>query len=138
MTEQGLEDSIAKHGWIALPPDEAENVGRVAIFKGKYLHGVVGGHPKYPHRDAKRKTLMIAFWEDVKIRPSLFQTPGACRPLPAGPKWVEQISKPIPNLKVRDNAPVPVPLQFVKPFFVAVNGDKLENMEMPEYDTIFQ
>ena len=155
MTEQGLQDKLATHGWMALPPSEERHVGRVAIFKGSYLHGVVGGNPLYPHRDAKRKvlffcsfrfvfvfspaqTLMIAFWEDVKIRPSLFQTPGACRPLPVGPGWVAEVCKPIPNLAPRVGEMLPVPLQFVKPFFASVTGADLEAMDMPEYDSIFQ
>lgn len=32
----------------------------------------------------------------------------------------------------------PVALQYVEPFFVTVNGGDLNQMEMPEYDSIFQ
>ncbi len=83
MTEQRIGDPIATHGWMVCPPALESQVGRIAAFRGKYLHGVVQGHPKCKTREARRKTLMIAFWEDVKIRPSLFEAPGSCRPIPS-------------------------------------------------------
>jgi hypothetical protein len=57
------------------------------VFDGRYLHGVIPGRgaaPRLPRdhparvagftpstsdRDARRITLMVAFWDDVKTRP---------------------------------------------------------------------
>jgi hypothetical protein len=141
MTEQRLGEPIATHGWLVPVPERAEQMGRVAAFRGAYLHGVVGGHPHCEaRRDARRKTLMIAFWEDVKIRPSLFETPGACRPLPASrPAWLAEMERPV--AEPGEGAPgahVPVSLLFVKPFFASVEGKDLATMEMPPYESVFQ
>ncbi len=140
MTEQRLGDPIATHGWLVSPPSDAAQVGRVAAFRGAYLHGVVGGPPAQRARPgARRKTLMIAFWEDVKIRPSLFETPGACRPLPASrPPWLAEMERPEAQLGPPAGSRAPVPLLFVKPFFASVHGRDLATMEMPPYDSVFQ
>ena len=73
---------LARRGWLVEPVG-----GRVAVFDGRYLHGVVPGRgpgPRLPRdhparvagftpstsdRDARRITLMVAFWDDVKTRP---------------------------------------------------------------------
>jgi hypothetical protein len=139
MTEQRLGEPIATHGWLVPVPEQVAQVGRVAAFRGAYLHGVVGGHPAHlARRDARRKTLMIAFWEDVKIRPSLFETPGTCRPLPAShPAWLAEMERPLAELEPV-GARVPVPLFFVKPFFASTEGKELTTMEMPPYESVFQ
>jgi hypothetical protein len=82
---------------------------------------------------------MFAFWEDVKIRPSLFQTPGACRPLPMGPKWVSLVAQPVQHLQPRlKEELVAVPLRYVKPFFVTVAVEDLALMDMPGKNSLFE
>ena len=73
---------LAQRGWLVEPV-----AGRVAVFDGRYLHGVVPGRgpaPRLPRnhvgraagfspcssdRDARRITLMVAFWDEMKARP---------------------------------------------------------------------
>lgn len=138
VTEQGVGDPMARRGWLIVPPER--DVGRVAVLRGRYLHGVVGGHPRAPVPAAgRRKTLMLAFWEDVKIRPSLFQTPGACRPLPLGTKWVPEIERGVAELRRDPAAPRLVPLDCVEPFFqsVVASGQDASAQAVP-YEQVFQ
>lgn len=81
---------LARRGWLVEPVG-----GRVAVFDGRYIHGVIPGRgsgPRLPRdhparvagftpstsdRDARRITLMVAFWDDVKTRPG---GDGECHP----------------------------------------------------------
>jgi methyl-CpG-binding domain protein 4 len=60
--------------------------GRVAVFNGDYLHGVVPGRiaddgfdPEFASR--RRITLMISFWEDMDVHHS-WTPAGSARPFP--------------------------------------------------------
>ena len=63
---------LARNGWLVAPV-----AGRVAVFDGECLHGVMPGRglvSKRVSRDGfepRRVTLMIAFWRDVEIRGAL-------------------------------------------------------------------
>jgi hypothetical protein len=63
---------LARNGWLVAPV-----AGRVAVFDGECLHGVMPGRglvSKRVSRDVfepRRVTLMIAFWRDVEIRGAL-------------------------------------------------------------------
>ena len=65
---------LARNGWLIAPV-----AGRVAVFDGECLHGVLPGRGLVSKRVSKeqrffeprRVTLMIAFWRDVDIRGAL-------------------------------------------------------------------
>ena len=70
---------LATAGWMALPERN-----RLLMFDGGLLHGVVPGNGVAPYDEAggaaRRVTLMIAFWGDIRARPS--PAPAAARPFP--------------------------------------------------------
>ena len=92
---------------------------------------VIAGSP--PDPKARRTTLMIAFWKDIKLRPSISQTPGPCRPLPYGPKWVKQITK---RIEMPETRPKKLSLDYVEPFFHRISSSADD--AMPEYEEIWQ
>mgnify|MGYP001797872047 FL=1 len=65
---------------------------RLCAFRGKFLHGVIPGHPeqqphqthrhRQPQQQSRRITLMIAFWETITIR-SPTATHRSARALPS-------------------------------------------------------
>ncbi len=50
------------------------------MFDGSVLHGVLPGRGPAAAPGARRVTLMVAFWRDLKLRPG--DKPGAARPFP--------------------------------------------------------
>ena len=84
VTDQtGTSKRLASRGWLVEPRG-----GRVAVFDGRYLHGVIPGRgpsPRLPRNhpgraagffpcgrsdcDARRITLMVAFWDEFAARP---------------------------------------------------------------------
>eukprot|EP00927_Polykrikos_kofoidii_P073131 TRINITY_DN69204_c0_g1_i1.p1 TRINITY_DN69204_c0_g1~~TRINITY_DN69204_c0_g1_i1.p1 ORF type:complete len:609 (-),score=81.90 TRINITY_DN69204_c0_g1_i1:202-2028(-) len=102
VTDQRLGDkSLARKGWLAHP-----RVGRLVVFDGSVLHGVVpawGESPAVSSPGARRVTWMVAFWR--KISSQAFGEDGlsgSSRPLPdpmapfvAGPRtytWHMQLA----------------------------------------------
>jgi methyl-CpG-binding domain protein 4 len=72
---------LASRAWLVYP-----KTGRVAVFNGDYLHGVVPGRvaddgfdPEFASR--RRITLMISFWEDMDVHHS-WTPAGSARPFP--------------------------------------------------------
>jgi hypothetical protein len=121
-------------GWMLFPPNCESKVGRVAVFDGAYLHGVVGGNRFAKSEDSpKRTTLMIAFWRDVKVRPSLSGKPGSCRPIDPDQNWVKDISKFKGKMEGEKNVEKVRPA-YVKPFFQTV--DRAETVV--DYESVFQ
>lgn len=107
---------LAKRGWLVEP-----NAGRVAVFDGRYLHGVIPGRgpcPRLPRdhparaggfspcssdRDARRITLMVAFWADATFRckpggdgsdPRASFPKGSARPFPDPKLYLGDRSRP--------------------------------------------
>eukprot|EP00929_Paragymnodinium_shiwhaense_P104386 TRINITY_DN68764_c0_g1_i1.p1 TRINITY_DN68764_c0_g1~~TRINITY_DN68764_c0_g1_i1.p1 ORF type:complete len:567 (+),score=75.09 TRINITY_DN68764_c0_g1_i1:65-1765(+) len=82
MTDQRLGDSsLATHGWLAHP-----KTGRLVVFDGTVLHGVIPGRgmpPAAAASDARRVTWMVAFWPEISLRPfGEDGLAGSSRPLP--------------------------------------------------------
>ena len=81
MTDQCLGDrGLAQNGWLAFP-----KLNRLVIFDGQVLHGVIPGrgHPTAKSSSGankKRVTVMVALWDDIRIRNG--NGPGAARPMP--------------------------------------------------------
>ncbi|KAL3913917.1 MAG: hypothetical protein SGARI_000405 [Bacillariaceae sp.] len=98
----------------------------------------------------RRVTLMLAFWKDIKIRPS--NTPGAARPWPIPnddnnsnskndviPSWATKL-----NAKVDDTSTATPPsCTWAQPVSIGnvyedLEGRPLSNNTMPEYEQVFQ
>lgn len=78
VTDQGFTDQhLARHGWMVFPQQN-----RIAMFDGRYLHGVIPGRGCSPNPGERRVTFMIAFWRDITVRPSEKGEPGSARPFP--------------------------------------------------------
>ncbi|KAF6257420.1 hypothetical protein COO60DRAFT_1227496 [Scenedesmus sp. NREL 46B-D3] len=77
VTDQLLGGPLATKGWLAYPA-----TNRFIMFDGKYLHGVIPGRGPSPAPDARRTTLMMAFWKELKCRTPPGTGVGACMHMP--------------------------------------------------------
>ncbi|CAE8668041.1 unnamed protein product, partial [Polarella glacialis] len=131
VTDQRLsDDSLATKGWLVYPKP-----GRLAIYDGSYLHGVVPGRGEPPASAAgaaqpRRITWMLAFWRQIKQRP--FEEDGlagSSRPLPdpaaafeTGTRrftWHQKLALPLPGL-LGDEAAAKLPLPSPVPMHMGV------------------
>ena len=148
MTDQRLGDTeLAQNGWMAFPKRN-----RLVVFDGSVLHGVIPGRGYVGQR--KRVTLMVALWEDIRIREG--DEPGAARPLPRVnqqtksapiPEWYEKLTTQDGKQKGKStNAKTEVPHHVpdqVAPIrlmsvFTTSSGKNIKEGRMPHYDTVFQ
>ena len=148
MTDQRLGDTeLAQNGWMAFPKRN-----RLVVFDGSVLHGVIPGRGYVGQR--KRVTLMVALWEDIRIREG--DEPGAARPLPRAnqqtksapiPEWYEKLTTQDGKQKGKStNAKTEVPHHVpdqVAPIrlgsvFTTSSGKNIKEGRMPHYDTVFQ
>lgn len=118
-------------------------MGRIAAFDGRVLHSVVGGAPAHAPADgAKRLSLMFAFWRSVKVRPSLSEDKGACRPLPVGSRRYTFQQELVPEVEASamrvQTPPRALEPVFVAPVFQACDGRAASVADMPEYERVFQ
>ena len=75
VTDQHIDgEDLAQTGWLAFPKKN-----RLVIFDGAVLHGVIPGRG-YVDSTKTRTTLMVALWDDIRVRSG--DGPGAARPLP--------------------------------------------------------
>lgn len=71
--------SLATRGWLVHPRD-----GRIVVFDGDYLHGVIPGRPDVApanEEDARRVTVMFSFWDDMETHET-WKPKGSARPFP--------------------------------------------------------
>jgi len=84
VTNQRLgDDSFASQGWLVYPKQ-----GRLAVYDGSVLHGVLPGYGVQPEGlapGARRVTFMVAFWREITMRPF-------------GPDGLAGSSRPLPDL----------------------------------------
>ena len=109
---------------------------RLVAFDGRFLHGVIPGKS---YRKGRRVTLMMAFWEDIKIRSGV--GPGSARPFPATnmPVWASQLTSPA----IRECGDYtscvetsPIKLDVI---YETLDGKPWKRgMGMPSYDQVFQ
>lgn len=148
MTDQRLGDTeLAQNGWLAFPKRN-----RLVVFDGSVLHGVIPGRGYVGQR--KRVTLMVALWEDIRIRKG--DEPGAARPLPRVnqqtksapiPEWYEKLTTQDGKQKGKSTNATTEGLQHVpdqvEPIrlgsvFTTSSGKNIKEGRMPHYDTVFQ
>ncbi len=134
VTNQKLSDEkLATKGWMSSPKPY-----RLVAFDGRYLHGVVPGKGI---REGRRVTLMLAFWDDIKIRRGLGK--GSARPFPKNvlPPWANQLVKPDSGAGKAGNqyenckSVEPIELDRV---YETLEGKAWNKQEMPAYDEVFQ
>ena len=143
VTNQTLKDTkLANRGYLVHP-----KARRVVAFDGTVLHGVIPGKD-FVEGGGRRVTLMLAFWNSIRIRPS--STPGAARPFPKIdediPDWLKYlISYPKGGKEHSHHSNSKRQKQkLAKPIVVDRVYESLEgnawsqDQGMPEYDEMFQ
>ena len=91
VTQQRRGDSVlGQTGWLGYP-----SAGRLLVFDGGVLHGVIPGRCPSPAPGQRRVTLMVAFWDGIDILPG--DNPGASRPFPPldrpdTPDWASRLA----------------------------------------------
>ena len=135
VTNQKLTDSrVATQGWLAHPRSQ-----RLVVFDGRYLHGVVPGKGV---RDGRRVTLMMAFWDDIRIRDG--DGPGSARPFPTSAinntsSWASQLVTPLSDSSCSDESCVETdPIQLDTIYETLDGKPWKKGMCMPSYDEVFQ
>lgn len=137
VTNQKLTDSnVATQGWVAHPRSQ-----RLVVFDGRYLHGVVPGKGV---RDGRRVTLMMAFWDDIRIRDG--DGPGSARPFPTPTinvtsSWASQLVTLLPdnsNNISYESCVETDPIQLDTIYETLDGKPWKRGMGMPSYDEVFQ
>ena len=143
VTDQHIDgDALAQTGWMAFPKEN-----RLVIFDGAVLHGVIPGRG-FVESSKTRTTLMIALWDDIRIRTG--DEPGAARPFPTGgkggdekiPEWCESLTGKLEKSKTKTaEGKVNVP-ELINSVQVNHVWTDLEDQEIgsskPHYDKVFQ
>jgi hypothetical protein len=137
VSNQKLTDSkVATQGWLAHPRSQ-----RLVVFDGRVLHGVVPGKGV---REGRRVTLMMAFWDDIKIRDG--DEPGSARPFPTPAinvtsSWASQLVTPLPgnsNNISHESCVETDPIQLDTIYETLDGKPWKRGMGMPSYDEVFQ
>ena len=137
VSNQKLTDSkVATQGWLAHPRSQ-----RLVVFNGRVLHGVVPGKGV---REGRRVTLMMAFWDDIKIRDG--DEPGSARPFPTPAinvtsSWASQLVTPLPgnsNNISYESCVETDPIQLDTIYETLDGKPWKRGMGMPSYDEVFQ
>jgi hypothetical protein len=162
--------TLANHGWLVHP-----TVNRLTVFNGSVLHGVIPGHGvleapagRYASQESStrscsavvpafRVTFMVAFWDDIHIRPGIRQ--GAARPFPllsdeqecveTASRWTSAV-RPISLPQTPPSSRTVLPTR-VEPVWVAVQGaeasinssrkstqQRQKPFQLPPYEKCFQ
>jgi hypothetical protein len=134
VTNQKLTDiRVATKGWIAHPRPQ-----RLVAFDGRCLHGVVPGKG---FREGRRVTLMMAFWEDIRIRRGV--GPGSARPFPTNENqsWASHLVSPLADSDGYSDYESCVETDPIKldMIYETLDGRPWKRgMGMPCYDEVFQ
>jgi hypothetical protein len=136
VTNQRLTDAtFARRAWAAFP-----RRGRMVLFNGDLLHGVVPGKGLPPTgADGRRVTVMVALWEHVTIREG--SGPGAARPLPPpeSTPWCAALTRPFDDPTMEATQPRQVPPLVLEPVWVTVDGAAMPaGQRLPPYEKSFQ
>lgn len=135
VTNQKLSDEkLATKGWMSSPKPY-----RLVAFDGRYLHGVVPGKGA---REGRRVTLMLAFWDNIKIRRGLGK--GSARPFPKNvlPLWANQLVQAEDSSTGKagdqyENCKSAEPIELDR-VYETLEGKAWNKQEMPAYDEVFQ
>jgi hypothetical protein len=91
VTDQRVEAAspLTHHGWLVHPA-----ANRMVCFDGSLLHCVLPGQGPSPASDARRVTLMVAFWkEDPRAPPTPSPSSTA-----GGLRWPTLLTQPLPGV----------------------------------------
>jgi hypothetical protein len=115
--------------------------GRMVVFDGKVLHGVVPGKSTSAKTNDRRVTVMFAFWRRIRVREGDGR-PGAARPFPVQPEWSRQLRKPLSAAGTGDDDHTTTqckPLTLDHVYESVLDGKAwTRNMGFPDYEQIFQ
>mmetsp|Transcript_25399 Transcript_25399/g.53113 ORF Transcript_25399/g.53113 Transcript_25399/m.53113 type:complete len:443 (-) Transcript_25399:2-1330(-) len=132
VTNQKLSDiRLASKGWMAHPKQK-----RLVAFDGRYLHGVVPGKG---FQQGRRVTLMLAFWENIKIREG--HGPGSARPFPDNnlPEWAQHLVAPFDEDGDNYGSCVETAPVKLDRIYETLDGKaRKRGTGMPTYDEVFQ
>eukprot|EP00760_Papus_ankaliazontas_P037389 PhM_4_TR8463/c2_g1_i1/m.47217 len=143
LMEQQLRDKkLAQNGWLIYP-----RTNRLVVFDGTMLHGVLPGRG-VPTSDpsARRATLMLALWKDIRVRRE--QKHGSARPLPLQqappPRWlsdlVDDCDKLIdPRVGTHRGGMIAGEAMRLPHVYETIDGEPWsEYNSLPPYDRVFQ
>jgi len=139
LTDQILgDDELARNGWLT-----HSQKNRIVVFDGSVLHGVIPGRG-YVEKGRNRVTLMVALWNDIRIRDC--ENPCAARPLPNSgeekPVWYNEMTREgtNENKNTGGNGYFPEKMQpeRIECVFGTSDGKQIKKGQMPHYDKVFQ
>jgi hypothetical protein len=146
VTNQRLaSQNLASAGWMCHP-----SLGRLVVFEGNILHGVVPGkgHISFSiesegrsHLPLRRVSIMFAFWRKIRVRDDDLEVRvGAARSLPKSPLWAQQLRKPlIKSASFTDEATAVQPTRLDHVYESTSNGKPwIRGMGLPHYEEVFQ
>jgi hypothetical protein len=133
--------NLASVGWMSFPAS-----GRLLVFDGKVLHGVVPGKGFCPVADEistscyrRRVSVMFAFWSKIRVRENSSGA-GAAMFFPKTPLWAQQLQQPLDKTTDWTCEPIVVPPVELDSVFVSIASGKpwSRAMSLPDYEEIFQ
>lgn len=137
-TQRLNSQSLASTAWVV--PCNQE--GRLVMFDGKLLHGVIPGSGSRPPTQ-RRVTLMVAFWKSIRARDTMGQA--ACQwPTNDASAWAQQLTKTLSlsdnNTQIRPPTPLAVaPIQVTTVYESVTDGMAWTKKQgFPDYEQIFQ
>jgi hypothetical protein len=134
LTTQRLKDNhLCEYGWLCHPKE-----GRLLVFDGTVLHGVIPGKGVSPSVGQRRVTVMVALWEHIQTRPG--DGPGSARPFPQEkplPQWAKDITLRVSTTPISTEACV-VP-QFLPRVWENIDGQPIDpSAPICAYDEVYQ
>ena len=144
ITNQRLaSQNLATAGWMSYP-----EVGRLLVFDGKFLHGVIPGKAHYSIADDlkadcryRRVSVMFAFWTKIRVRDNSLIC-GAAKAFPEKALWAQPMHQPISHAKeaIFLRKPVVVLPLKINHVYVSTKNNKpwARGMGFPNYDNVFQ
>jgi hypothetical protein len=128
--------TLAREAWAVFP-----RLGRITVFDGLYLHGVVPGRG-VPRPGAVRITLMIAYWEALEVRDHPAGEWGSAMPSDRWPDEIKHFEPPKDepgNKRKRRQEPRPAPATHITPVYETLSPmDVLPSSSLPPYNQVFQ
>jgi hypothetical protein len=143
ITKQRLtSQNLASVGWMSFPAS-----GRLLVFDGKVLHGVIPGkgfcpaaNETHTHTSCQRRrvSVMFAFWSKIRVRDSDSGL-GAAKSLPETPLWAQKLRQPLDKANLTCEPIYVPPVKFDSVYVSTTSGKPWSRgMGLPDYEEIFQ